>query len=116
MCRRGWRHHSRRPPHRIHGGRRGQQPVDGDRCRSGCGIDRLGNWPGGVNTRYFNYELLKYVLENMALEGRGSVQYIRPDEDARPYVEKFYDQIRSHPEKDWVPRVKIFGVEPDVTP
>jgi hypothetical protein len=38
-------------------------------------IDRLGEWPGGVNTRYFNYELLKYVLEDMALEAGVELLY-----------------------------------------
>jgi Ca-activated chloride channel family protein len=37
----------------------------------------------------------RYLMENMALEGRGSVQYIRPDENAAPPIAKFYDQIRS---------------------
>lgn len=38
-------------------------------------IDRLGDYPGGVNTRYFNYELLKYVLEDMALEAGVELLY-----------------------------------------
>lgn len=38
-------------------------------------IDRLGEWPGGVKTRYFNYELLKYVLEDMALEAGVGLLY-----------------------------------------
>lgn len=38
-------------------------------------IDRLGEWPGGCNTRYFNYELLKYVLEDMALEAGVELLY-----------------------------------------
>lgn len=38
-------------------------------------IDRLGEWPGGVKTPYFNYELLKYVLEDMALEAGVELLY-----------------------------------------
>lgn len=38
-------------------------------------IDRLAAWPGGVNTSYFNYELLKYVLEDMALEAGAELLY-----------------------------------------
>lgn len=38
-------------------------------------IDRLGDWPGGVKTKYFNYELLKYVLEDMALEAGVELLY-----------------------------------------
>ena len=59
-----------------------------DAIRARIGGARL--FPLGVGS-----SVNRYLLENMALEGRGSVQYIRPDEDARPYVEKFYDQIRS---------------------
>lgn len=38
-------------------------------------IDRLADWPGGVRTRSFNYELLKYVLEDMALEAGVDLLY-----------------------------------------
>lgn len=38
-------------------------------------IDRLAAWPGGADTRYFNYELLKYVLEEMALEAGVELLY-----------------------------------------
>jgi Ca-activated chloride channel family protein len=37
----------------------------------------------------------RYLLENMALEGRGAVRYVRYDEDATEPVRKFYDQVRS---------------------
>ncbi|MBM4394096.1 MAG: VWA domain-containing protein [Deltaproteobacteria bacterium] len=37
----------------------------------------------------------RYLLENMALEGRGTVQYVRYDEDAGTPIERFYDQVRS---------------------
>lgn len=47
----------------------------------------------------------RYLLENMAIEGRGTVQYVRYDEDATAPVARFYDQIRSplltHVEIDW---------------
>lgn len=36
---------------------------------------RLGQWPGGAFTRSFNYELLKYVLEEMALEAGVELRY-----------------------------------------
>lgn len=38
-------------------------------------IDRLAAWPGGCNSRAFNYELLKYVLEDMALEAGVDLMY-----------------------------------------
>ena len=38
-------------------------------------IDRLAAWPGGANTSCFNYELLKYVLEDMALEAGVELLY-----------------------------------------
>ena len=37
----------------------------------------------------------RYLLENMAIEGRGTVRYVRYDEDATAAIEKFYDEIRS---------------------
>lgn len=37
----------------------------------------------------------RYLLENLALEGRGQVLYVRPDEDAAAPVARFYDQVRS---------------------
>jgi len=37
----------------------------------------------------------RYLLENLALEGRGQVLYVRPDEDPDPAVARFYDQVRS---------------------
>ena len=37
----------------------------------------------------------RYLLENMALEGRGTVRYVRPDEDATGPVKTFYDEVRS---------------------
>ncbi len=36
-----------------------------------------------------------YLLENMALEGRGQVLYLRPGEDVAPAIARFYDQVRS---------------------
>ena len=36
---------------------------------------RLAQWPGGAFTRSFNYELLKYVLEEMALEAGVELRY-----------------------------------------
>lgn len=38
-------------------------------------IDRLAAWPGGTPSRSFNYELLKYVLEEMALEAGVELLY-----------------------------------------
>ena len=38
-------------------------------------IDRLAAYPGGCNSRAFNYELLKYVLEDMALEAGVELLY-----------------------------------------
>ena len=38
-------------------------------------IDRLADWPGGVRTSCFNYELLKYVLEDMALKAGVELLY-----------------------------------------
>jgi hypothetical protein len=38
-------------------------------------IDRLAAWPGGARTSFFNYELLKYVLEEMVLEAGVQVRY-----------------------------------------
>ena len=38
-------------------------------------IDRLAAWPGGARTSFFNYELLKYVLEEMVLEAGVEVRY-----------------------------------------
>ena len=38
-------------------------------------MDRLGSWPGGTNTSFFNYELLKYVLEDMAVEAGVELRY-----------------------------------------
>lgn len=37
----------------------------------------------------------RYLLEELAREGRGEVQYILPHEDATPIVARFYDRIRS---------------------
>lgn len=37
----------------------------------------------------------RYLLENMALEGRGAVRYVGYDEDATGPVARFYDQVRS---------------------
>jgi hypothetical protein len=38
-------------------------------------IDRLAAWPGGCRSGAFNYELLKYVLEDMALEAGVELLY-----------------------------------------
>ena len=38
-------------------------------------IDRLAAWPGGCRSSAFNYELLKYVLEDMALEAGVELLY-----------------------------------------
>ncbi|NPV47742.1 MAG: FAD-dependent oxidoreductase [Armatimonadetes bacterium] len=38
-------------------------------------IDRLAAWPGGADTAFFNYELLKYVLEEMAVEAGVELRY-----------------------------------------
>jgi len=38
-------------------------------------LDRLGRWPGGVECDHFNYELLKYVLEEMAAEAGVELLY-----------------------------------------
>lgn len=38
-------------------------------------IDRLAAWPGGADSACFNYELLKYVLEDMALEAGVELLY-----------------------------------------
>jgi Ca-activated chloride channel family protein len=37
----------------------------------------------------------RYLLENLALEGRGQVLYLRPGEDPAPAIARFYDQVRS---------------------
>ncbi len=47
----------------------------------------------------------RFLLENLGLEGRGQVLYLRPGEDPAPAVARFYDQVRSpvmtHLSIDW---------------
>jgi Ca-activated chloride channel family protein len=63
----------------------------------------------------------RYLLDRMAKLGRGTVQYLRPDEDAGPAVREFYERIRNplwtDIELDWDGvDVDVAGAFPDPIP
>jgi Ca-activated chloride channel family protein len=57
--------------------------------RANLGSARLSSFGVGSSVN-------RYLLENMALEGRGTARYVRPDEDAAEPVRRFYEEVR-HP-------------------
>ena len=54
--------------------------------RRKVGKARLFSFGGGTSVN-------RYLLDRMAEEGRGDVQYVRPDSPTEPVVERFYRRI-----------------------